>query len=134
MGRHRGLFEEADGGTLFLDEIGELPLSLQAKLLTSVEEKRIRRVGGECEIGVDVRILAASNRDLSEEVAAGRFRSDLYHRLSVFQVKLPTLAERPEDIEELVRLLTTSSMSVSTVTSPEFRSGMGGTASPSPAG
>ena len=105
-GRHRGLFEQADGGTLFLDEIGELPLGLQAKLLTSVEEKRIRRVGGEREVDVDVRIFAASNRDLSGEVSAGRFRSDLYHRLSVFQVQLPTLAERPEDIEELVWLLT----------------------------
>jgi two-component system response regulator AtoC len=106
-GRHRGLFEQADGGTLFLDEISELPMGLQAKLLKSVEEKRMRRVGGEREIGIDVRIFAATNRDLSEEVATGRFRSDLYHRLSVFQIQLPTLAERPEDIEELVWLLTT---------------------------
>ena len=101
-GRHRGLFEQADGGTLFLDEIGDLPLGLQAKLLTAVEDRRIRRVGGEREINVDVRIVAATNRDLAEEVAAGRFRSDLYHRLSVFQIRVPRLAERPQDIEELV--------------------------------
>ncbi|MFZ0788461.1 MAG: sigma-54 dependent transcriptional regulator, partial [Chromatiaceae bacterium] len=104
-GRHRGLFEQADGGTLFLDEIGELPLGLQAKLLTAVEEKRIRRVGGERDLEVDVRIIAATNRDLAGEVAAGRFRGDLYHRLSVFKVRLPTLAERPEDIPELAWLL-----------------------------
>jgi DNA-binding NtrC family response regulator len=104
-GRHRGLFEQADGGTLFLDEVGELPLGLQAKLLTAVEERRIRRVGGERELGVDVRIVAATNRDLAQEVEAGRFRRDLYHRLSVFRIALPTLAERPQDLEELVRLL-----------------------------
>jgi two-component system, NtrC family, response regulator AtoC len=104
-GRHRGLFEQADGGTLFLDEIGELPLGLQAKLLTAVEEKRIRRVGSERNLEIDARIIAATNRDLADEVAAGRFRSDLYHRLSVFKVRLPTLAERPEDIPELAWLL-----------------------------
>jgi two-component system response regulator AtoC len=101
-GVHRGLFEQADGGTLFLDEIGELTLGLQAKLLKAVEEKCIRRVGGEREQAVDVRIVAATNRNLAEEAAAGRFRSDLYHRLSVFQIALPGLAERPADIEELV--------------------------------
>jgi two-component system response regulator AtoC len=101
-GRHRGLFEQADGGTLFLDEIGELSLGLQAKLLKAVEEKRIRRVGGEREVTVDVRLIAATNRELANEVAAHRFRSDLYHRLSVFQVRLPTLRERPSDIEALV--------------------------------
>ena len=106
-GRHRGLFEQADGGTLFLDEIGELTPRLQAKLLTAVEEKRIRRVGGEREINVDVRIIAATNKDLAEEVRAGRFRSDLYHRLSVFLIPLPTLAQRPEDIEELVWVFVT---------------------------
>lgn len=104
-GRHRGLFEQADGGTLFLDEVGELPLTLQAKLLKASEEKRIRRVGSEREIDINVRVVAATNRDLADEVAAGRFRSDLYHRLSVFQIRLPTLAERPDDIEELVWIL-----------------------------
>ena len=101
-GRHRGLFEQADGGTLFLDEIGELSPPLQAKLLKAVEENRIRRVGGEREISVDVRVLTATNRDLSEEVSTGHFRSDLYHRLSVFHIPLPALAQRPDDIEELV--------------------------------
>ncbi len=99
---HRGLFEQADHGTLFLDEIGDLPLGLQAKLLSAVEDRRIRRVGGETGIDLDVRIVAATNRNLAEEVAVGRFRSDLYHRLSVFQIRIPRLAERPQDLNELV--------------------------------
>lgn len=102
--RREGLFEQANGGTLFLDEIGEMALSLQAKMLKAVEDRTIRRVGGNREISVDVRIIAATNRDLESEVAAGRFRSDLYHRLSVFQIVLPSLANRTEDIEDLVRL------------------------------
>ena len=100
--QRRGLFEQAHGGTLFLDEIGEMPLSLQAKLLKAVEDKRVRRVGGNREIAVDVCIVAATNRDLEKEVAEKRFRADLFHRLSVFQITLPSLAERPEDIEQLV--------------------------------
>ncbi len=101
-GRREGLFERAHCGTLFLDEIGEMDLALQAKLLKAVEDRRVRRVGGNDEIQVDVQIIAATNRDLEKEVAAGRFRSDLYHRLSVFQVILPNLGDRREDIDELV--------------------------------
>ncbi|GAB6067674.1 sigma-54 dependent transcriptional regulator [Methylothermus subterraneus] len=104
-GRHLGLLEQANGGTLFLDEIGELDLAIQAKLLKAVEDKRIRRLGGEREIQVDVQIIAATGRDLLQEVKAGRFREDLYHRLSVFQVTLPPLRERKEDLKSLVPAL-----------------------------
>lgn len=104
-GRHHGLLEQADGGTLFLDEIGELDLGIQAKLLKAVEDKRFRRLGGEREIQVDVQLIAASNRNLLKEVEAGRFRSDLYHRLSVFEVTIPPLRERREDLKTLVPLL-----------------------------
>ena len=100
-GRHRGLFEQADGGTLFLDEIGEMDLGLQSKLLKALEEQSFRRVGGELEIQVDVQLIVASNRDLKELVSKGDFRGDLYHRISVFEVDLPTLRERAEDIGEL---------------------------------
>ena len=106
-GRREGLFEQAHRGTLFLDEIGEMPLGLQAKLLKAVEDRCIRRVGGNREIKIDVQIIAATNRDLETEVAENRFRSDLYHRLSVFQIELPSLAERPEDVTDLVRALVT---------------------------
>ncbi|MCB1859314.1 MAG: sigma-54-dependent Fis family transcriptional regulator [Gammaproteobacteria bacterium] len=101
-GRREGLFEQAHGGTLFLDEVGEMPLNLQAKLLKAVEDRKIRRIGGNREVTIDVQIIAATNRDLEIEVAENRFRSDLYHRLSVFQIALPSLSERPEDIEDLV--------------------------------
>jgi two-component system response regulator AtoC len=101
-GRHRGLFEQALGGTLFLDEVSELPVGLQAKLLKAVEDHSIRRVGGEKEIDVDVQVFAASNQDLAGIVKDGRFRQDLYHRLSVFNLDLPPLRRRPEDLEELV--------------------------------
>jgi two-component system response regulator AtoC len=101
-GRRQGLFEQAHEGSLFLDEISEMDLDLQAKLLTAVEDKRIRRVGGNKAIGVDVQVIAATNRDLQEARAEGRLREDLYHRLSVFEVVLPTLRERPEDLEDLV--------------------------------
>ena len=100
--RHRGLFEQAFGGTLFLDEISELPLGLQAKLLKAVEDHRIRRVGGEKEIKVDVQVFAASNQELAEIVKEGKFRQDLFHRLSVFTLDLPPLRHRMEDLEELV--------------------------------
>ncbi len=103
-GKHRGLLEQADGGTLFLDEIGEMPLSLQAKLLKALEDRKFRRLGSEREISVDVQILAASHRNLQEMASEGTFRSDLYHRLSVFRLELPPLREVMEDLDDLVPL------------------------------
>ena len=100
---HIGRFERADKGTLFLDEIGEMPLSMQSKLLHAVEESEIERVGGEKRIPVDVRIVTATNTDLAKAVRDGRFREDLYYRLDVASISLPTLAARGEDIEALVR-------------------------------
>jgi two-component system response regulator AtoC len=101
----RGLFELADGGTLFLDEIGELSQALQTKLLRVLETMRFRRVGGTRDLSADVRVIAATNRNLADEVAAGRFRLDLYHRLDVFHLALPPLRERREDIVDLARFL-----------------------------
>jgi DNA-binding NtrC family response regulator len=97
-GRKEGLFEQAEGGTLFLDEIGELELSVQAKLLRVLEEGSFRRVGGLKDIPLDVRVIAASNRDLKTESEAGRFRLDLYYRLSVIQIEIPPLRERGDDV------------------------------------
>ena len=100
---HEGLFESADGGTLFLDEIGEIPLSLQVKLLRVIQDKNVRRVGGTSDQPVNVRIVAATNRNLQEEVGAGRFREDLFYRLNVIQIELPSLRERMEDVPLLVQ-------------------------------
>jgi two-component system response regulator AtoC len=101
-----GLFDQADGGTLLLDEIGELPVGLQAKLLRVLQEGEIRRVGDQKTRRVDVRVLAATARDLAAEAAAGRFREDLFYRLNVVGIELPPLAERREDIEPLARHFT----------------------------
>jgi two-component system response regulator AtoC len=101
----RGRFELADGGTLFLDEVGELAPGLQSKLLRVLEERRFERVGGSRTVSVDVRVVAATNRDLALEMQAGRFRKDLYHRLAVFPIRLPPLRERKRDIIPLAEHL-----------------------------
>ena len=105
--QRKGRFELADGGSLFLDEIGELSLSAQAKLLRVLQEQEFERVGGSETIKVDVRVIAATNRTLSEEVSLGRFRSDLYYRLNVFPVEVPTLRQRAADIPLLARFFLT---------------------------
>jgi two-component system, NtrC family, response regulator AtoC len=100
-----GLFEAADGGTLFLDELPSLSIPLQAKVLKAIEDHRIRRLGGNKEIAVDVRVIAATNRDLTQAVAAGQFREDLFHRLDMFRVRITPLREHGEDILNLADLL-----------------------------
>lgn len=97
-----GKFEQANGGTLFLDEIGDMSLSAQAKVLRALQENKITRVGGEKEIAVDVRVVAATNKDLKHEIAENRFREDLYHRLGVIIIKVPSLNDRKDDIPLLV--------------------------------
>lgn len=101
--QRKGDFELAHGGTLFLDEIGDMSQSAQAKVLRALQENKITRVGGEKDIPVDVRIIAATNKNLKEEIAAGRFREDLYHRLSVIVIEVPPLRERRDDIARLTR-------------------------------
>lgn len=100
--QRKGKFEQADGGTLFLDEIGDMSLAAQAKVLHALQEHQICRVGSDKEIEVDVRMIAATNKDLRQEIAKGNFREDLYHRLSVIVLRVPTLKERAEDIPELI--------------------------------
>ena len=98
-----GKFEQADGGTLFLDEIGDMSLPLQSKILRALQEREIERVGGEGRIPVDVRVVAATNRDLRAAIADGTFREDLYFRLAVVTLNLPRLADRGADLDLLVR-------------------------------
>jgi len=99
--QRKGDFEQADGGTLFLDEIGDMSLSAQAKVLRALQENKITRIGGDKEINVDVRIIAATNHNLKEAIKNGKFREDLYHRLCVILIKVPSLTERKEDIKLL---------------------------------
>jgi len=101
VGQHRGCFEQANGGTIFLDEIGELDITLQPKLLRVLEQREIKRVGGDKTMAIDVRVVAATNRDLRAEVNAGNFREDLFFRLSVVHVEMPPLRERREDIPRI---------------------------------
>ncbi|MCQ2133928.1 MAG: sigma-54 dependent transcriptional regulator [Bacteroidales bacterium] len=101
--QHKGKFEQADGGTLFLDEIGDMSLPAQAKVLRVLQEKKLSRVGSDKDIEVNVRVIAATNKDLRKEIGNGNFREDLYHRLSVILIKVPSLDERKEDIPELVQ-------------------------------
>jgi two-component system nitrogen regulation response regulator NtrX len=98
ISQRKGKFEQAEGGTIFLDEIGDMSLSAQAKVLRALQENKITRVGGEKEIKVNVRVIAATNKDLQKEIANGNFREDLYHRLSVILIHVPSLNERKEDI------------------------------------
>ena len=100
--QHKGKFEQADGGTLFLDEIGDMSLAAQAKVLRVLQEKKLSRVGSDKDIDVDVRVIAATNKDLRKEIEEKRFREDLYHRLSVIVIKVPSLDERKSDIPLLV--------------------------------
>jgi two-component system, NtrC family, nitrogen regulation response regulator NtrX len=98
ISQRKGKFEQAEGGTIFMDEIGDMSLSAQAKVLRALQENKITRVGGEKELKVNVRVVAATNKDLQKEIAAGNFREDLYHRLSVILIHVPSLNERKEDI------------------------------------
>jgi formate hydrogenlyase transcriptional activator len=101
-GRRRGRFEMAQGGTIFLDEISEIPFDLQAKLLGVLQDRKFERVGGSKTISVNVRVIAATNRKLKDEIAAGRFRADLYYRLNIFPITVPPLRNRRDDIPSLV--------------------------------
>ncbi|WP_137970897.1 sigma-54 dependent transcriptional regulator [Pseudomonas sp. F(2018)] len=117
----QGLFQAADGGTLFLDEVADLPLAMQVKLLRAIQEKAVRAVGGQQEVVVDVRILCATHKDLAAEVAAGRFRQDLFYRLNVIELRVPPLRERREDIPLLAetmlrRLSEGSGLAAATIT------------------
>ena len=106
----KGKFELANGGTLFLDEIGDMSLNAQAKVLRALQEQKITRVGGDADINVDVRVIAATNKNLKEEIKKGNFREDLYHRLSVIIIDVPPLCQRLEDIDAFARSLLDRSM------------------------
>ena len=121
--QHKGKFEQADGGTLFLDEIGDMSLAAQAKVLRVLQEKKLSRVGSDKDIQVDVRVIAATNKDLLKEIEEKRFREDLYHRLSVILIKVPTLDERKEDIPELVDYFTEQICAESGKSKVEFSDG-----------
>jgi two-component system response regulator PilR (NtrC family) len=115
-----GFYQAATGGSLFLDEMGELPLAMQAKLLRAVQERRVRPVGASQEETVDVRIISATHKDLATEVAAGRFRQDLYYRLNVIEVNLPPLRERREDLPALCQVLLQRIAAESGMAAPEL--------------
>jgi len=118
--QRKGRFEQAQGGTLFLDEIGDMALSAQAKMLRALQERVIQRVGGDKNIRVDVRVLAATNKDLAAEIAAGRFREDLFHRLNVIPIRVPALAERSSDVPLLVEYFLGGVADELGVAAPEF--------------
>src|SRR5262249_43958924 len=105
VGRHPGCFEQANSGTLLLDEIGEMPSAMQARLLRALEESKVRRLGGNSEIPVDVRVLAATNRPIHQAIEQKALREDLYYRLNVFHIHLPPLRERTDDIPVLVEAI-----------------------------
>ena len=102
--RRIGMFEAATGGTLFLDEIGEMPIATQSKLLRAIQEREIRRVGGQETIKINVRLVCATNRNLEQEVKKGTFREDLFYRINVVPIYLPSLRERKDDIPQLVQI------------------------------
>jgi len=108
-----GAFEAADKGTIFIDEIGELPLELQARILRVLEKQQLKRVGSNKQRQVDVRIIAATNRDLEKEVARGRFRQDLFFRLNVLTIEIPSLKDRPEDLEPMIRMFLANTPTIS---------------------
>lgn len=115
-----GLFQAANGGTLFLDEVADLPLPMQVKLLRAIQEKKVRTVGGTAEESVDVRIISATHKNLSDMMAEGLFRQDLYYRLNVIQLKMPALREHPEDIPELTQKLLAKLCASQSIDKPEI--------------
>ena len=121
--QHKGKFEQAEGGTLFLDEIGDMSLAAQAKVLRVLQEKKLSRVGSDKDIEVDVRVLAATNKNLKEEIEKGNFREDLYHRLSVIVIQVPSLNERKEDIPQLINYFEEQISAESGMTRKKFTDG-----------